>query len=163
MLFRSVSQSRYSIEKNEYQYDRNNQLIEETEWETSATPIIRKTYSYDKKGYKREATIYKRNKDDQLVFNSKNNYTCDSAGRISEITFFYRNDLSTKTSFIYDNSGNNVLISRYNSQGLTTDRDSTSYQYDHNKNWIRKMNYSATIPFLEPNIVTGKQIGRAHV
>lgn len=136
-------------EKSEYKYDQNNNLIEETDWDTLNYPKTKRTYKYDEKGNKREVTFYKGNKNGQLIFNSKSNYTCNNTGLIIESLSFNRNDLAIKSSFTYDKNGNRILSIYYNSKGEIEKRDSLSYQYDHNNNWIKKMEYSVT-PYLNP-------------
>gem|GEM_PF-4020693 len=140
-------------EKYEYKYDRNDHLIEEMEWDTTEIPKIKKIHKYDNQGHKRETTVYKRNREGQLIFNSKSNYTYDSLGTIIETLLFYRNDPATKSSFTYDSYGNTILSVRYNSQGVITNRDSSFYEYDHYKNWIKKMDYSIRSSFYDPLLI----------
>lgn len=138
-------------DKSEYKYDLKNLLIEETEWDTSSTPKSKETYDYDERGQKTESSLYRRNKSGQLQFSHKNLFKYDSSGSIIEVISFYRNDLSTRIEYKYDSFRNNTLTTHFDKYDKIANLDSNIYQYDHRNNWIKKTNYSTTLPlYLEP-------------
>lgn len=147
--------------KVDFDYDENGNLLEENSYDSKDTYNGKITYQYDKK----ENVIERNNYDSEGALNFKDNFDYNENGQMVEENSYISEDLDSKTTYMYDNKGNNIerisynsdgrLDSKitykhddkgniieynfYNSDGSLNKKRTHQYEYDKKGNWLREI------------------------
>ena len=79
--------------------------------------------------------------------NSKTTYKYDEKGNnIEENNHDSDGRLNSKTTYKYDEKGNNIEENNYDSDGRLGKNYTYKYEYDKNNNWTQRIEYKNTIP-----------------
>lgn len=160
--------SGYLLLKVTYKYNENNQLIESNDYGTDNSHYFKTLFVYNDNGYLIEnnqyqnngnlnrKSIYKYDKEGNQIEKHisavgggfiKYSYSYNKKGLVTEeISYDAYGNVSKKISSIYDNFDNLIETTIIYNKDNVVVVNNFVYQYDKNKNWIKKIIYKNKIP-----------------
>jgi antitoxin component YwqK of YwqJK toxin-antitoxin module len=122
-----------------HKYDTNGKLIESASLYNGE--VSNDYYIYDDKGNRIEETTKGK------YFNDKSTYKYNSDNKVIERTSYYSDGrVMNKTTYHYDDLSNEIKMDSFGPGGELINNESYSYEFDKNKNWIKKTILINSIP-----------------
>lgn len=140
------------IESFTYKNDNKGRMIEETLTKADKTFQMRYTYKYDAAGFTSEVAQYV-NEANNL--NNSIRFKNNRQGLPLEMENYNKSgSLIRKTTYKYDDKGNEILIEIFDGQGKSLERKEFTYTFDDKGNWVERIEYVNHFPkvFIEREI-----------
>lgn len=121
--------------KREFKYDDKENLIEWYEYDADGSLRSKNTYAYDNS----------KNISERITFNAKGSlvdrwtYAYDDNGNKKEETrYFTEGSIDTRYVYTLDEKSNRIETAKYNAKGEAVGKESHTYEFDSNGNWIKR-------------------------
>jgi hypothetical protein len=126
-----------------YKYDDKGNAIEQNEYNSKDILVLKHVYKYDGEGNQIESNTYASmgSLEDRNIdkFDDKGN-------RIETNSYNANGNLENKGIWTYDEKNNPIQENWYDKNGILNSEHTYNYIYDHQSNWIKKIEFEKTVP-----------------